>query len=125
MRGLRFLVLGTAALLALLLLPGQSSGVERSRYFVRLQQSMLRAQDTVTQAQDTLIRAKDSLLVAPDSMMVRAADSLQVAKPLDSAAQAALADSLRRQHLYDSLDQIFWGQIDTTTLPCLDSLSVA
>ena len=125
-------MLGTAALLALLLLPGQSSGVERSRYFVRLQQSMLRAQDTVTQAQDTvtqaqdtLIRAKDSLLVAPDSMMVRAADSLQVAKPLDSAAQAALADSLRRQHLYDSLDQVFWGQIDTTTLPCLDSLSTA
>ena len=102
MRRLRILLLGTAALLAvLLLLPGRTSGAERSRYFLRLQ--------------DTLVRAQDSLV----------RDTVAAAAPLDSAAQAAFDDSVRRQALYDSLDRVFWGEIDTVTLPLLDSLSLA
>ncbi|MBQ2598605.1 MAG: hypothetical protein II580_02935, partial [Bacteroidales bacterium] len=102
MRRLRILLLGTAALLAvLLLLPGRTSGAERSRYFLRLQ--------------DTLVRAQDSLV----------RDTVAAAAPLDSAAQAAFDDSVRRQALYDSLDRVFWDEIDTVTLPLLDSLSLA
>lgn len=93
MRGMRNLVLGAAALFAaaLLLLPGHSSGAERSRYFRQLQDS-LALRDSVAQV------------------------------PRDSAAQAAYDDSLRLVHLYDSLDHFFWGELDTTTLPRLDSI---
>ena len=65
---------------------------------------------------------QDTLTLAP------AADSLQQdASQQDSAALAPMPspDSLRKLHLYDSLDRIFWQQIDTATLPCLDSLTVA
>ena len=93
MRGMRNLVLGAAALFAaaLLLLPGHSSGAERSRYFRQLQDS-LALRDSIAQV------------------------------PRDSAAQAAYDDSLRLAHLYDSLDHFFWGELDTTTLPRLDSI---
>ena len=94
----RILALGTAALLALLLLPGISSGAGRSRYLPRLQDSLSRN----SLVQDSLVR-----------------DTLP---PLDSAALVARADSIRRQNLYDSLDRVFWTQIDTATLPCFDSL---
>ncbi|MBR0223302.1 MAG: putative porin [Bacteroidales bacterium] len=103
MRGLRNLLYGAAALLAvLLLLPGRTSGAERSRYLLRLQDSLVRAQDSLGRP------VSDSLAA--------------VAPPLDSAAQAAFDDSVRRVRLYDSLDRVFWGQIDTATLPRLDSI---
>ena len=94
----------SAIIILLLLLPIKGFGVERSRYFYRLQDTLLRAQDT---------------------LVAGATDSLTLPPPLDSAALAAQADSLRKKNLYDSLDRIFWGEIDTTTLPCFDSLSVA
>ena len=90
--------------IVIFLLPDNCFGAERSRYFYRLQ--------------DTLLRAQQSLMAEPP-------DSLAAQPPLDSSALAAQADSLRRQSLYDSLDRIFWGEIDTTTLPCFDSLTVA
>ena len=108
MSGFRYLALTAAALLAvLLLLPGKTSGAVRSRYFLRLQ--------------DSLVRAQDSLLQRPQDSLTAAADSL-VVPPLDSAAQAAFDDSVRLQKLYDSLDHVFWHELDTATLPRLDSV---
>lgn len=55
-----------------------------------------------------------------------ARDSLAVTDTvpaLDSAQLAAIADSLRLKAVYDSLDNIFWHEIDTATLPLLDTLS--
>ena len=96
-------------LLAGVLLPDLASGRGHSRYFRMLQ--------------DSLVRATDSLVVPQDSLAM--IDSLPV---LDSAQMAAIADSIRLaelHHFYDSLDQIFWHQLDTTTLPTLDSLTLA
>lgn len=62
MEGLRNLALFTATLLALLL-PGNASGAERSRYFLRLQDSLV---------QDSLVRAQDSLQrPGSDSLRIR------------------------------------------------------
>jgi len=110
MTGLRRLTfLCVAALAAALLLPGQVSGRERGRYFRHLQDSLTRMQ-----VRDT-IPLRDSLTGVTDS----------VAPPPDSATLAAMADSIRLQTLRDSLDRIFWGEIDTTSLPLFDSLSRA
>ena len=86
-------------LLAGVLLPDYASGRGRSRYFRALQDSIVLAQDSLA-VQDTVAA-------------------------LDSAQLAAIADSLRLQAVYDSLDQIFWHDIDTTSLVDLDSLTTA
>ena len=90
-----------AALAAVLLLlsAGSAAGRTHNRY--------------LRMAQDTLLRAQDSL-ATPDSL----------AAP-DSAALVAQADSLRRKALLDSLDWVFWHEIDTLSLPCSDSLTLA
>lgn len=99
MRGLRNLVLGTAAVLAaaLLLLPGRSSGAERSRYFLRLQ---------------------DSILVAQDSL--RALDSLAHAQ--DSARHQALYDSLDR-YFWGQYDTVTLPRLDSIYLAYEDSIA--
>lgn len=103
------LCLMTALLAVLLLLPAPASaaGRERSRYFRMWQDSIVRVQDSLSRP------AADSL-AAPDSIPA-----------LDSVALAAIADSIRRQGVYDSLDRIFWHEIDTASLPYLDSASRA
>ena len=88
-------------LLAGVLLPVTASGRGHSRYFKFLQ--------------DSIVRQQDSLTVA---------DSLQT-PAIDSVALRAHEDSVRIQRLYDSLDFVFWHQIDTTSLPYLDSAAVA
>jgi len=112
----------TALLAVLLFLPAGASaaGRERSRYFRMWQDSIVRAQDSLVRPiADSLARtAADSLTALGDSLP-------EPAPVLDSAQLAAMADSLRRQHLYDSLDHIFWGEIDTTSLPYFDSTSRA
>ena len=98
MKRLRNLALMTAALLAaLLLLPGQLSGAERSRRVRQLPDSLLNRQ------------------LPPDS--VQQADTPRETQP-DK-------DSLRKAALYDSLDRFFWQKVDPETLPCLDSLALA
>ena len=96
------MVLLAAVFAASLLLPGNASGRERSRYLRFLQ--------------DSLVSARDSL---PARDTVGAADSIH---PPDSAELRRIADSTRLQNLRDSADRIFWGEIDTSTLPCFDSL---
>ena len=91
-------------LLAGMLLPDPASGRGRSRYFRMLQ--------------DSIVRMQDSLSVSRDSTAL-----LDSVPQLDSATLAAIADSLRLQAFRDSLDRIFWGEIDTATLPTLDTLS--
>ena len=93
-------------LLAGVLQPGFASGRGHSRYFRMLQDSLVRMQDSLSAQRDSL--------ASPDSL-----------PPLDSATLAAIADSIRLQELRDSLDRIFWGEIDTATLPTLDTLSRA
>ena len=93
------IVLLQVVLAACLFLPSGVAGRERGRYFRQLQ--------------DTLTQRIDSLAVADT-----------VPAP-DSAALAAIADSIRLKAVYDSLDRIFWGEIDTATLPQLDTLSRA
>lgn len=94
-------------LLFLFLIPQGSWGRERSRYFRMWQDSLVRMQDSLARP-------------AGDSLAVQ--DSLPA---LDSAALAAIADSIRLKGLHDSLDRIFWGEIDTVSLPYLDSASRA
>ena len=95
MKRLRILALTTVALLAApLLLPGHLSGAERRRPVRQLPDSLLRMQ------------------LPPDSLQ-------QAEKPQETPPNR---DSLRKLALYDSLDRIFWGQVDRETLPCLDSL---
>ena len=91
-------------LLAGMLLPDPASGRGRSRYFRMLQ--------------DSIVRMQDSLSVSRDSTAL-----LDSVPQLDSATLAAIADSLRLQAFRDSLDRIFWGEIDTATRPTLDTLS--
>lgn len=55
-----------------------------------------------------------------DSVRI-AADSTAAVPQLDSAAVAAMQDSLRRVALMDSLDKEFWTKVDTVSLPYLDS----
>ena len=92
-------MLGTAAVLAaaLLLLPGRSSGAERSRYFLRLQ---------------------DSILVAQDSL--RALDSLAHAQ--DSARHQALYDSLDR-YFWGQYDTVTLPRLDSIYLAYEDSIA--
>ena len=99
----------TVLLTVLLLLPEgvSAAGRPRSRYFRMLQDSIVRVQDSLARP------GADSLAVL---------DSIP---PLDSATLAAIADSIRLKGLHDSLDHIFWGEIDTTSLPYLDSASRA
>jgi len=84
-------------LFAGVLLPDLASG--RSRYFRHLQ--------------DSIVNRIDSLAV------------LDTVPAIDSATLAAMADSARLKALYDSLDYIFWHEIDTTTLPEFDTLTRA
>ena len=91
-------------LLAGVLLPGFASDRGHSRYFRLLQ--------------DSILRVQDSLVVPRDSLSAQ--DTVPV---LDSAQLAAIADSLRLKAFHDSLDQIFWHEVDTSTLPMLDTLS--
>lgn len=94
----------------LLLLPDGASAAGRpgrSRYFRMWQ-------DSIVRVQDSLARPAADSLAANDTV-----------PPLDSATLAAIADSIRLQNLYDSLDHIFWKEIDTTSLPYLDSASRA
>ena len=98
--------LAAAGIAALLLLSaGPAGGRERSRYF--------------RMWQDTVASVRDSIVTAPQDSVPQAADSLQAP---DSAALAAQADSIRLQALRDSLDWIFWHEIDSLSLPCSDSL---
>ncbi|MBQ6072999.1 MAG: putative porin [Bacteroidales bacterium] len=117
MRGKRILTILTCAIIALLpFMSGPASGRERSPYFRMLQDTLLnRAAARDTTVRDSVAAGK----VAADSV------SRDTVPALDSATLAAMADSLRRQNLYDSLDNVFWGQLDTMTLPCLDSLTTA
>lgn len=61
-----------------------------------------------------------------DSLTVRQSDTISIrqldtlASPADTISAAEL-DSLRLAAVYDSLDNEFWGKIDTTSLPFLDS----
>ena len=91
----------------LLLSPDNASGRERSRYFRMWQDSIVRVQDTLSRQGVDSLAAQDTV------------------PPLDSATLAAIADSLRLKGLYDSLDRIFWEELDTTSLPYLDSASRA
>ncbi len=63
---------------------------------------------------------QDSVVNRIDSLAVN--DTLPA---LDSAKMARIADSIRLQAVYDSLDYIFWHEIDTTTLPEFDTLTRA
>ena len=45
--------------------------------------------------------------------------------PQDSTVTAPNRDSLRKVKLYRAIDSLFWGQLDTETLPCLDSMVTA
>ena len=84
-------------LIAGVLLPDLAAGRSRSAYFRHLQ--------------DSIVQRLDSLSVT------------DTVPALDSAQLAVMADSLRLKAVYDSLDQIFWSEIDTATLPLLDTLS--
>ena len=69
--------------------------------------------------QDSILRmqlppGEDSTAVAQDTTVV-----------LDSVALKAREDSIRQKALYDSLDYIFWHELDTVTLPYYDSATVA
>ena len=92
-------------LIAGVLLPDLASGRGHSRYFRHLQ--------------DSIVQRIDSLAVR-DSLAAN--DTLPA---LDSAQLAAIADSIRLKGVYDSLDHIFWREIDTTTLPEFDTLTKA
>ena len=89
-------------LIAGVLQPDLASGRSRGRYFRHLQ--------------DSLVQQLDSL-ARPDSLAAN--DSLPA---LDSAALAEKAAEARLQQLRDSLDRIYWGELDTVTLPRLDTL---
>ena len=105
---LRKLAMSGAVLLAALLLvpaPAEASARNRGRYFRALQDSIVLLQDSL-QRQDL-----------PDSLAVQ--DSVPA---LDSAALAAQAEAERIKAIRDSASRIYWNQIDTTTLPCFDSL---
>ena len=93
-------------LTAWLFIPADASARNRSRYFRAWQDSVI----------------KQSL---PDSTGSQAALDSTVSQPLDSATLAAQAEAERLKHVQDSADRIFWGELDTTTLPCLDSLITA
>ena len=45
--------------------------------------------------------------------------------PQDSTVTAPNRDSLRKVKLYRAIDSLFWGQLDTETLPSLDSMVTA
>ena len=45
--------------------------------------------------------------------------------PQDSTVAAPNRDSLRKVKLYRAIDSLFWGQLDTETLPSLDSMVTA
>ena len=97
---------------ALLLLPADASARSRSRYFRALQDSLVRQQDTLSRP-------------ANDTLAIQGADSLSGADSLaapDSATLAAQAEAARIQQLRDSADRIFWGELDTVTIPHLDTL---
>ena len=118
MNGLRKLAMLGAVLLAALLLlpaPAEASARNRGRYFRALQDSLIRQQDSLARQFDSLAVA-DSLLLN-DSLALK--DTLPV---LDSATLAARAEAARLQHVHDSLDLIYWGELDTVTLPRLDTL---
>ena len=107
---LRKLALG-AIVVALVLLPGQVSGAVRRPYFRHLQDSVLQVRDS--------LQVPDSLRQVP-ALDTTARDSVAAPK-LDSAA----LDSIARKRFNDSLDHIFWHELDTTTLPTLDSMTRA
>jgi len=94
-------------LIALFLLIPVASGHNRSRYFRQLQ--------------DSIFQKLDSLAVR-DSLAAAAADTVPAP---DSATLARMADSIRLKAVYDSLDYIFWHEIDTATLPQFDTLTRA
>ena len=75
--------------------------------------------------QDSILRMQ--LPPAGDSTAVM--DSTAVAQDttvaLDSATLRAIEDSLRLKAFHDSLDFIFWHELDTVTLPYYDSVTVA
>ncbi len=67
------------------------------------------------------LRAPQDTIPVIDSLAVPAVqDTLP---PMDSAAFAAYSDSLHLQNLRDSIDRIFWGEIDTVSLPLSDSIN--
>lgn len=106
MKGFCKLAILAAVLLTVLpVLPADASVRNRGRYFRALQDSLVRQQDSLTRQQDSLVNQNDS-----------------IAQPKDSATLAAEAEAARLQQVRDSADRIFWGELDTATLPCLDSL---
>ena len=114
MKGWRYWAIPGAVLLAVLLLipvPAEASARNRGRYFHALQDSLVRQLDSLA--------VRDTLAV-PDNLS--ASDTLA---PLDSATLAAKAEEARLQRIRDSIDQVYWGQLDTTTLPTLDTLMEA
>ena len=96
-------------LAALQFLPAESSARNRGRYFHALQ-------DSIVRQQDSLLRQVTDTLAVQDSLAFQ--DSLAV--PDSAAIEAA-----RIKAIQDSVDRIYWGELDTTTLPCLDSLITA
>lgn len=82
------------ALVATLSLTAQARTTVRNPYFSRLRDSL-------------------QTISAPDSTVLPAPDS---------AALAAIADSIALAALRDSMDRYFWSQVDTTSLPYLDSM---
>jgi len=111
-------MLGAVLLAALMLLPApaDASARNRGRYFHTLKESMLRQQDSLLQNRDSLARQIDSLATS-DSISLK--DTLP---PVDSAALKARAAETRLKELRDSLDHIYWCELDTVTLPTLDTL---
>ena len=136
---MRFRAVIMAAILALVTFPAEAAG--RNVYLERLSAMMpVHAQDTTSAAKDTAaLRA-----LPADSTVRRVADSIA---PLDSTAipdslalpdslsgqgavvpavlDSATLDSLRLVALYDSLDQVFWTRVDTSSLPYMDSAAWA
>ena len=126
MQILRKLALG-AILLALALLPGQVSGAERSPYFRMIKSRILQEPDSLKRAvPDSLVVAAPDTALVPDSL-AKALDTLprDTVPKLDSATLKRINDSLARKHFHDSLDDVFWHKLDTTTLPELDSATRA
>ncbi len=106
----KWLILAAVALTVLPVQPAGAAGRHRSRYFLQLQDSLLKTQT---------LPAADSLAVR-DSVSVL--DSVPV---LDSATLKKREDSIRLRLFHDSLDHIFWREVDTTSLPGMDSITVA
>lgn len=121
----RFSLLLLAALTAVLLLPLRAgaqpplrqAGRDSARRAVQQLEENMAASDTLNgEAAHNRGRMEDR---ARESGQ----DSLEKQAELDSAALQARADSIALASLRDSIDRWFWGEIDTLTLPQLDTIS--